>query len=111
MSSREIRELSPAMQIKYNRFHDLCRRDLDLVKHGVTVLLTCTNRTKDEQNKLAGLGLGDRSCPCIHNGTAFDVALLRYGKVIPSTGEYWDRVVLHAANVGLKDGCSGFYEG
>lgn len=110
MSSREIRDLIPGMQIKYNKFHDLCRRDLELVKHGVTIILTCTNRSKDEQNKLAGLGLGDRSCPCIHNGSAFDIALLRYGKVVSSTGEFWDIIAGHARAVGLKVGCGGFYE-
>ena len=110
MSSREIRDLTPSMQVKYNKFHDLCRRDLELVKHGVTTILTCTNRSKDEQNKLAGLGLGDRSCPCIHNGSAFDIALLRYGKVVSSTGEFWDIISGHARTVGLKVGCGGFYE-
>lgn len=110
MSSREIRDLSPGMQVKYNKFHDLCRRDLQLIKHGISVILTCTNRTKDEQNKLAGLGLGDRSCPCIHNGSAFDIALLRYGKVVPSEGEFWTLVAAHASSVGLRQGCGGFYE-
>lgn len=109
MSSREVRDLSPAMQIKYNKWHDLCRRDLELVKHGITIILTCTNRTKDEQNKLAGLGLGDRSCPCIHDGRAFDIAILRYGKVVSNEGEFWNIVVRHAESVGLKKGCGGFY--
>lgn len=110
MASREIKDLTQSMQVKYNKFADRCRRDLDLVKHGIAIILTCTNRTKDEQNKLAGLGLGDRSCPCIHNGSAFDVALLRYGKVVPSDGEYWTAVCAHASAVGLKSGCGGFYE-
>lgn len=110
MSSREIKDLSSSMQVKYNKFSDKCRRDLELVKHGISVILTCTNRSKDEQNKLAGLGLGDRSCPCIHSGSAFDVALLRYGKVVPSEGDYWAIVSAHADSVGLKKGCSGFYE-
>lgn len=108
--SREPADLSESVRIKYDKLVNLCRRDLELVKHGVTIILTCTYRSENAQNKLAGLGLGDRSCPCIHNGSAFDIALLRYGKVVPSEGEFWGLVCVHAANVGLKNGCGGFYE-
>lgn len=115
MSSREVRDLNKAMQVKYNKFHDLCRRNLHLIKHGIQVILICTMRTKDEQNKLAGLGLADRSCPCAHSGVggsgSFDVALLRYGKVVPCEGEFWTTVVELATSVGLKKGCGGFYDG
>lgn len=114
MSSREIKDLTPSMQVKYNKFYDRVRRDVDLLKHGISIIVTCTARSQDEQNKLAGMGLSERSCPCIHRGkdgsSAFDIAVLRYGKVVASDGDYWDRIVAHAADVGLKLGCGGFYE-
>lgn len=109
MASRELRDLNDSTRVKHDKFMDKCRRDLELLKHGISVILTCTNRSKDEQNKLAGLGLGDRSCPCMHNGSAFDVAVLRYGKVIPCEGEFWNTIVKHAETVGLTKGCEGFY--
>lgn len=115
MSSREIRDLAPDMQAKYNRFHDRCRRDLNLLKHGIHVLLTCTWRSGAEMRKMEGLGwnvcgcqhsLMDKGLPC---SKAFDVALLRYGKIVPCEGEFWDAVVAHAESVGLIKGCEGFH--
>lgn len=116
MSSREIRDLAPDMQVKYNKFHDLCRRDLELIKHGIHVLLICTWRSGAEIRKMDGLGW--KVCGCQHSlvgdkglprSKAFDVALLRYGKVIPCDGEFWDIVVKHAESVGLTKGCEGFH--
>lgn len=56
MSSREIRDLSPAMQVLFNRFADRVRRDQDLVRQGVTMMITCTYRSNDEQAKLYAQG-------------------------------------------------------
>lgn len=56
MASREIRDLSPAMQVLYNKFNDRCRRDIELQKLGVTVLLICTFRDQDEQARLYAQG-------------------------------------------------------
>lgn len=115
MASREIRDLAPSTQILYNRFFDLCRRDVDLLKHGIQVLLICTKRTKEEEAKLYGLGItASKSCGCRHAGqngsTAFDVAVLRYGRIVDSGGAYWDQICTHADSVGLSRGCSGFHE-
>ena len=119
MSSREIRDLSPETQKKYNKFYDAVRRDIGLVKHGVTVLLTCTYRSEEEQAKLFGLGLTPvKACACEHSATtpqgmpastSFDVVMLRYGKVVPCEGMFWDGIIEHAKNAGLTKGCEGFH--
>lgn len=119
MASREIRDLSKTTQVLYNKFHDLCRRDIQLLKHGIHVLLVCTYRSEEEQAKLYGLGLTTtKACGCAHStvnskglpeSTAFDVALLRHGKIVPCEGPLWDSVVEHAKTVGLTKGCEGFH--
>lgn len=102
MASREIKDLSPAMQVLYNKFNDRCRRDTWLLKNGITVLLICTYRSNEEQDKLYAQG---RTAPgpivtrakagkskhnvALSDGTpsaeAFDVVPLRYGKQIWGT--------------------------
>lgn len=102
MPSRDIRDLHPELQVLYNKFHDRCRRDPWFVKNGITVLLTCTYRSNDEQAKLYAQG---RSAPgrivtyakpgkSKHNATngrggpgalAFDVVPLRHGKCVWGT--------------------------
>lgn len=102
MTSREIKHLSPAMQVLYNKFYDRCRRDPWMLKNGVSVLLICTYRSAEEQAKLYAQG---RTAPgrivtnakpgkSKHNtaaadGTpsaeAFDVVPLRHGKPIWGT--------------------------
>lgn len=102
MASREIRDLHPHLQVLYNKFHDRCRRDTWLLRAGVTILLTCTYRSGDEQNRLYAQG---RSSPgrivtnakagqSRHNATtpqgnpaseAFDIVPLRHGKPIWGT--------------------------
>jgi peptidoglycan L-alanyl-D-glutamate endopeptidase CwlK len=101
MSSREIRDLSPEMQVLYNRFLDRVRRDPWFQRASVTILLTftCTYRSESEQSRLYAQG---RSTPgrivtrakagqSKHNATtpqgkpaalAFDVVPLRSGKPI-----------------------------
>jgi peptidoglycan L-alanyl-D-glutamate endopeptidase CwlK len=129
MASREIRDLSPAMQVLFNRFFDRCRRDTWLLKQGVTVLLTCTYRSNEEQAKLYAQG---RSTPgpvvtrakpgqSKHNATtasgapaaeAFDVVPLLHGKPIWTTKDdsntpehedaIWQAIGAHGVAVGLK---------
>jgi peptidoglycan L-alanyl-D-glutamate endopeptidase CwlK len=104
MASREIKHLSPALQILYNRFNDRCRRDEWMVRNGITVLLICTYRSSEEQDRLYAQG---RTAPgrrvtnlrggkSRHNATlpgtdtpaaeAFDVVPLRGGKPVWGTG-------------------------
>ncbi len=102
MASREIKHLSADMQIMYNKFFDRCRRDPWFLKNGITILLTCTHRSNDEQAKLYAQG---RTTPgrivtnakpgkSKHNATlpdgtpaalAFDVVPLRHGKPVWGT--------------------------
>lgn len=90
------------MQVLYNKFFDRCRRDPWLLKNGITVLLTCTYRSNEEQAKLFAQG---RTAPgrivtnakpgkSKHNATlpdgtpaaeAFDVVPLRNGKPVWGT--------------------------
>jgi peptidoglycan L-alanyl-D-glutamate endopeptidase CwlK len=123
MASREIRDLSPAMQVLYNRFHDRVRRDPELAREGVTVLLTCTHRSDEEQDRLYAQG---RTTPgpivtrakagkSWHNAKtpqgdpaaeAFDVVPLRLGKPVWGTEGadlvLWMRIGEHGKAVGLK---------
>jgi peptidoglycan L-alanyl-D-glutamate endopeptidase CwlK len=117
------------MQVLFNRFFDRCRRDLDLLKIGVTVLLTCTWRSHEEQDKLYAQGrttpgrivtraraghskhntVDERGAPAAE---AFDVVPLLHGKPVwddvdnPDTPEdeawIWERVGEHGKAVGLK---------
>lgn len=122
MASREIKHLSPQMQILYNRFHDRCRRDTELTSKGISVLLTCTWRSAEEQDRLYAKG---RTAPgaivtnakggysahnaILPNGTpaarAFDIVPLRHGKPVwGTTGEdlaVWNRIGEHGTAVGL----------
>jgi peptidoglycan L-alanyl-D-glutamate endopeptidase CwlK len=102
MASRKIGDLSPRMQVLYNKFHDRCRRDTWFLKNGIEVLLTCTFRSGEEQNKLYAQG---RTAPgrrvtnakagkSKHNtvdargkpaSDAFDVVPLRHGRCIWGT--------------------------
>lgn len=129
MASREIRHLSTQMQILYNRFADRCRRDVELQKLGVTVLLICTFRDDEEQAKLYAQG---RTAPgkvvtnakpgqSAHNAKtpqgepaaeAVDVVPLVHGKPLWSMSDdpttavneqfVWNRVGEHGQAVGLK---------
>lgn len=129
MASREIRHLSPAMQVYYNKFADKCRRDTELLAAGVTVLLICTHRSNEEQDKLYAQGrtapgkivTNARAGHSKHNtvdehgepaAEAFDVVPLLMGKPVWSDRDdqdtpedeawIWQRVGEHGAAVGLK---------
>lgn len=129
MASREIRDLSPAMQVLYNKFNDRCRRDIELQKLGVTVLLICTYRADEEQDRLYAQG---RTAPgkivtnakpgqSAHNvatpqgapaAEAFDIVPMLHGKPMwsdhddPATPEHedqiWQMVGAHGVAAGLK---------
>jgi hypothetical protein len=88
MASREIKELSKEMQILYNKFFDRCRRDTQLLKEGIAVLLTCTlreGRGKDKINRVPS--------------EAFEVVMLRDGKVVLALD---DRIIEHGREAGLR---------
>lgn len=120
--SREIRDLSPEMQVMYNKFHDRIRRDTWFLKNGITILLTCTSRSDEEQAALYALGrtkpgkivTNAKPGQSNHNAKtpqgkpasrAFDVVPLRHGKPVWGTEgedlEVWERVGAHGEAVGL----------
>ncbi len=120
MASREIRDLSPAMQVLYNKFNDRCRRDIELLKQGVAVLLICTYRSSEEQDKLYEQGrtlpgsivTNARGGKSKHNtvnvrggpaAEAFDVVPVINGKAIwDSHNPAWQIIGAHGIAVGLK---------
>ena len=94
MSSREIRCLSQEMQVLFNKFHDRVRRDLQLQRRGVTILLSCTHRTESESKKLGEPG---KSKICRDPSEAFEIINLEHGRVC-----FMDAAVIeHAKEVGL----------
>ena len=129
MASRSIADLSADMQVLYNKFNDRCRRDVELQKLGVSVLLSCTSRRREEQDPLYAQG---RTAPgpvvtrarggqSAHNAEtpqgapaaeAFDVVPLLHGKPVwttkddPNTPEpedaIWQMIGAHGVAVGLK---------
>jgi peptidoglycan L-alanyl-D-glutamate endopeptidase CwlK len=127
MASRSIGDLDPGTQVLCNRHLDRCRRDTELRRRGVDVILTCTHRDDDEQNRLYAQG---RTAPgrivtnakagqSAHNrktpqgkpaSKAYDVALIVNGKALwaddPATPEnemeLWELVGQHGVAAGLK---------
>lgn len=127
MASRHIGDLSVAMQILFNRHNDRVRRDPWFQQRGITMLVTCTFRSDEEQAKLYAQG---RTAPgrivtnakpgkSKHNRTtpqgdpaaeAYDVVPLLHGKPVwaddPDTPEnemeIWERIGQHGVDVGLK---------
>lgn len=94
MASREISKLSHEMQVLYNKLFDKCRRDTEMLKHGISILLTCTARNDLEREKLGERGKSKIS----HTPSeAFEIVVLKYGTIVPMA----DEVVAHAASVGL----------
>lgn len=99
MASREIRHLSPDMQILFNRFYDRVRRDTWMLKNGISLILTCTYRSNQEQALLYAQGrttpghvvTNAKAGKSKHNITtasgapyaeAFDIVPTRNGKII-----------------------------
>ena len=95
MSSREIKHLSHDMQVLFNKFHDKVRRDTELQRLDVAILLTCTHRGgrgKDKINRMPS--------------EAFEIVVLHDGRVTPFIPP---EIVNHASQAGLKyDGSNGF---
>lgn len=102
MASRKTSDLSPEMRVLHDKFMDRCRRDVNLLKEGITVLVTCTYRSNEEQNRLYAQGRTTKGRKVTnvkgggskHNHTtpqgapaalAFDVVPLRHGKCIWGT--------------------------
>lgn len=127
--SRAIADLSPAMQLLCQRHLDRCRRDTDLRRRGVEVILTCTYRSEEEQARLYAQGRDPKVPGAIvtnaragqskHNtvdaqgrpaAEAYDVALIVNGKAIwqdnPATPEnemdLWLTVGAHGTVAGLR---------
>ena len=94
MSSREVRELSQDTQVQYNKFYDRCRRDVELLKRGISVILTCTHRSDIEKDKLGEAG---KSGITKTHSSAFEVMAFRYGRRI----ELEPEIINHAVSVGL----------
>lgn len=140
MASRAIGDLSPAMQVICNKHLALCKRDTELLKRGVEVILTCTYRSNEEQARLYAQGrdpnvpgpIVTRARPgqSHHNkvdakgkpaAEAYDVAIIVNGKAIwadnPTTPEnemmYWEIVGKHGKAAGARwygDPGSPFFE-
>lgn len=110
MASREIRDLSPATQVLWNKFHDRCRRDTVLLKMGVTVMLTCTYRATDEQERL-GLSTKARLCVRGTDGkpSSHGFEILTFEHCRP-TGKYFPVIDEHAKAVGLIRKDQFYYE-
>ncbi len=127
MASRSIGDLSPAMQVLCNRHLDRCRRDLELKKRGVEVILTCTYRDDEEQNRLYAQGrttpgrivTNAKAGQSAHNhktaqgkpaADAYDVLVLLHGKPVwvddqttpENEMELWEVVGAHGTAAGLK---------
>jgi peptidoglycan L-alanyl-D-glutamate endopeptidase CwlK len=102
MASRDIKDLAPALQVLYNKFLDKCRRDTWLLKNGISLILTCTFRSPEEQNRLYAQGrttpgrivTNAKAGQSRHNTTtasgapaaeAFDIVPLRHGKPVWGT--------------------------
>ena len=88
MTSRELKVLTLGLLVQYNKFHDRVRRDLELQKHKVSILLTCTQRDGRSKSKI------ERT-----PSEAFEIIELHDGR--PSL-VLSDAVVKHALSVGLK---------
>lgn len=130
MASRDIKDLSPAMQVLYNRHSDRVRRDPWMQQNGVSMLLICTYRSGEEQDKLYAQGrttpgavvTNARAGKSKHNVTlpgtntpaseAYDIVPVINGKLDWSTHddpatpidelEVWNRIGAHGKAAGLK---------
>lgn len=102
MASRDIKDLSPEMQVLYNKFYDRVRRDTWMLKNGVSLILTCTYRSQEEQAQLYAQGrttpgrivTNAKAGKSKHNVTtasgapyaeAFDIVPTRHGKILWGT--------------------------
>jgi peptidoglycan L-alanyl-D-glutamate endopeptidase CwlK len=101
MASRDPQHLHPAMRNAFTEFMRRCENSKELKARGITVIVTCTYRSNEEQAELYAQG---RTKPgsivtwakpgeSLHNlmfegkpgSKAFDIAILRNGKITWST--------------------------
>lgn len=121
MASRAIGDLSPAMQVICNKHLALCKRDTELLRRGVEVIITCTYRSNEEQARLYAQGR-DPNVPgpivtrakagqSKHNAVnaqgkpaaeAYDLAPLVSGKIMWDDHAAWDIIGKHGKAAGAK---------
>ena len=104
MSSRSIEDLTPETQELYNKFAVIMK------SKGINYIVTCTFRSQDEQNSLFEQG---RTKPgqivtwtrkSRHTDReAFDIAILKNGKITWNPADYVEAVKIGKA-VGLDAG-------
>lgn len=101
MASRSLADLCPTMRAYAGEWLERCAADVWLKANGITVLITCTHRSNEEQAKLYAQGRtapgrivtkakpGQSKHNVMLNGKpaaeAFDFVPLRYGKAIWGT--------------------------
>ncbi len=82
MSSRKIEDLVPELVKKYYEFADECeRQNLDYI-------ITCTKRLRAEQKALVAQGLSKTMNSKHLSGKAFDIAVLKNGKISWTFADY-----------------------
>jgi peptidoglycan L-alanyl-D-glutamate endopeptidase CwlK len=104
MASRKILDLIPEMQEKFKEFSDA------MLKAGIDFIVTCTYRAQEEQNELYKQGRtkpGKIVTHTLHSKhtqrKAFDIAILKRGKITWEEAEY-DEAGKVGKAVGLKWG-------
>lgn len=75
MPSREIGRLISELQVKYYQFESRCR------ERGMDFIVTCTTRTLSEQKELVASGKSKTMNSKHLTGMAFDIAVVKNGKV------------------------------
>jgi len=82
MSSREIKDLVPAMVDLYYKFADECERQ------NLQFIITCTKRLRSEQKALVAQGKSQTMNSKHLTGKAFDMAVLKNGKISWTFADY-----------------------
>ncbi len=88
---RSASELTPEMQILYAQF------ETEMFKAGIQYILTCTYRSQEEQDRLYALGRTEPGTKVTWvkksrhtDREAFDIAILKDGKITWKTEDYSD---------------------
>lgn len=110
MASREVKDLSAATQVMWNKFHDRVRRDTTLLKYGWSIMLSCTHRPVDEQEMLH---LSRKASICLRDSAGkpdsrgFEIVIMQYGMPVQHSVP---EIAQHAANVGLTQPRHNYFE-
>lgn len=109
ISSRKLEDLHPTVKAMADAFLSMCRAQ------GIDVLVTCTYRDAEEQNRLYAIGrtvpgrkvTNAKAGQSAHNyRLAFDVVPLRHGKPVWGTsgedGALWNKIGTIGESVGLE---------